>query len=368
MSAIDGMSDMNVSSKLKWQDALNTVLQEIESGLFVQGSSFYSLKQLCEKFDFSVITARRVFEELKTQGMLRTNGRQGAVVVGCSKPETVYFALHQEAQGDMVSPGRFMCALMEGFRRPPHDIRFQVTPVALDFCLSHAESFVGKPMIVLQSALFEVSENKSRLNQALAKKVLATFNPIVFQTCLAIPGYTEIGIDMDAGIRETVDLLASLGHQRIAFFSGDVSALWFRSRFRGYLNAIEEHGLSFDPTLLAITNQADEDVAALERMLTLATPPTAVVCTNDTRALNVLAACRQRGLRVPEDLAVVGFGDFPESSLSIPPLTTHDPRDADMGAAVLDLVDKRRMGKLDEPKQILIRPKLIQRASHEKPI
>lgn len=361
---------MNGDTKLKWRDALDELLREIESGHFPPGSSFYSLKQLCERFDFSVITARRVFDELKSRGLLRTNGRRGAVVTGGVGAETVYLGLRPEELGSeerSVQPSRFMYAVMEGFRRPPFAARFRITPVALDFCLSHADSFRDAPMIVLQDALFEISASGSRLDRPLARRVLETFNPIVFQTCLSIPGFTEVGIDMGAAIREMVDLLASRGHRKIAYFSSDVSGLWFRSRFRGYLDALEENELSFDPALLAITNDRGDDEAALGRMLALTDPPTAAVCTNDTRALNLLAACRTRGIRVPEDLAVTGFGDFPEAALSIPPLTTHDPRDADMGAAVLDLLQKRREGCLKEPARVMIRPKLIQRQSHGGP-
>lgn len=150
----------------------------------------------------------------------------------------------------------------------------------------------------------------------------------------------------------------------MAYLTSNPASLWFRSRFRGYLAGLEEHDGFFDPALIGITECAAEDTAALERMLALPEPPTAVICANDTRALNVLAACRQRGIRVPDDLAVTGFGDFPEAALSVPPLTTHDPRDADMGAAVMKLIEKRREGRLKEPTTVMIRPKLITRKSH----
>ncbi len=350
----------------KWQVALDVVTREIESGVFPPGSTFYTIQQLCERFQFSNITAARVFDELKTRGMLRTNGRQGATVMLGFKTETVYLALRPEEVTAAGGTSRFFCAVMEGFRRPPFDRLFQITPVALDFCLAHPESFIDAPMIVLQDALFEVTANGAKIDSRLADVVRRKFDPIVFQVCVSIPGFTEVGIDMRSAIAEMVLLLHQQGHRRIAFLSGNVSALWLRTRFRGFLDALEAADLSFDPALLGITSGVDasEDEASITRILALPDPPTAIVCANDTRALNVLASCRQRGIRVPEDLAVTGFGDFLEAALSLPPLTTHDPHDADMGATVLDLLQKRREGRLKEPTSVMIRPKLIKRASH----
>ncbi len=358
---------MGDKAKPKWLEAFEEVRREIEAGKFPPGSAFYSLKQLCVRFNFSIITARRVFDELKQRGLLRTNGRQGAVVTGGLEPQTVYLALRPDeldAEKNSVLPSRFMYAVMEGFRRSPFDALFHVAPVALDFCLSHADSFRNSPMIVLQDALFEIDRNRFRVNKLLAQRVLDTFKPVVFQTCLSLAGFDEVGVDMGRAMREMVLLLAGLGHRRIAFFSGDVSALWFRSRFRGYLDGLEEAELSFDPHLLAITGDRPADEAAIESLLRRPDPPTAVVCANDTRALNILAWCRAHGVEVPEQLSVTGFGDFPEAGLSQPALTTHDPRDADMGAAALDLLRQRREGTVRNPTRMMIRPRLIPRASH----
>ena len=171
---------------------------------------------------------------------------------------------------------------------------------------------------------------------------------------------------MRGAIAEMVGLLHGIGHRRIAYLGGDAAALWFRSRFDGYLDGLQRHELAFDPALVALTQGLDvhDDDTAMDRLLALPDPPTAVVCANDTRALNVLAFCRGRGIRVPESLAVTAFGNVPETALSIPPLTTHAPCDADMGYAALELLRKRRQGQLKKPATVTIQPKLILRASH----
>ncbi len=341
------------------------VTQEIESGAFPSGSPFYSLKELCARFDFSVITARRIFEELKIRGMLRTNGRQGAFVMAGIKPETVYLALRPE-ELETASTSRFFCSVMEGFRHPPFDTTFRIQTIALDFCLSHPESFMDASMIVVQDALFQVTKDHARVDQSRVDALQQNFHPIVFQVCIPIPGFTEVGVDMGAGIAEMVALLYAEGHRRIGYLTADPASLWFRSRFRGYMDGLETHVLPFAPALIAVTTGLDarEDHAATERLLSLPEPPTALVCANETRALNVLNWCREKNIRVPDDLSITAFGNCPETELSHPSLTTHDPHDADMGTTVLDLLQKSREGRLKEPVSIMIRPELIKRQSH----
>lgn len=356
---------MKTPSKTKWQDALEVVAREIESGVFPPESPFYTIKQLCERFGFSNITASRVFDKLKTKGLLRTNGRQGAFVMAGVKRVTVYLAL----QTDMVDAGsssRFLCAVMEGFQRQPLAAAFRVKPVSLDFCLAHPDAFVDAPMIVLQGAMFEVyGNNLARLNRQRADTVLARFNPVVFQTCIALPGFTEVGCDMRGAIAEMVGLLHDQGHRRIAYLGGDAASLWFRSRFDGYLDGLQRRELPLDPALVGLTEGLDaQDHAAMERLMGLSNPPTAVVCSNELRALNVLSFCRKRDICVPEALSVTAFGNSPETALSTPALTTHDPCDADMGYAALELLQKRRQGRLKEPATVMIQPKLVKRASH----
>jgi hypothetical protein len=357
---------MKTPSKTKWQDALEVVTREIESGVFPPQSPFYTIKQLCERFGCSNITASRVFDKLKTRGLLRTNGRQGAFVMAGVKRETVYLAL----QTDLVDAGsssRFLCAVMEGFQRQPLAAAFRVKPVSLDFCLAHPDAFVDAPMIVLQGAMFEVYGNSlARLNRQRADAVRERFNPVVFQTCIALPEFTEVGCDMRGAIAAMVGLLHDQGHRRIAYLGGDAASLWFRSRFDGYLDGLQRQELPFDPTLVGLTDgiDANADDAVMERLLALTEPPTAVVCANELRALNVLSFCRKRDIRVPEALSVTAFGNSPETALSTPALTTHDPCDADMGYAALDLLQKRRQGRLKEPVTVMIQPKLVKRASH----
>lgn len=117
--------------------------------------------------------------------------------------------------------------------------------------------------------------------------------------------------------------LTGLGHRRIAFLGGRADLESSRLREAGFRQAMAEAGLPVDPALVASGDYRRD--AALEpaaALLRLADPPTAVFAANDLSAMGVLDAARGLGLRVPEDLSVVGFDDVPESASAEPALTT----------------------------------------------
>ncbi|MGW6899402.1 LacI family DNA-binding transcriptional regulator [Streptomyces sp. NPDC054919] len=117
--------------------------------------------------------------------------------------------------------------------------------------------------------------------------------------------------------------LTGLGHQRIGVVSGPSRMMCSRARVDGYRAAMETAGLPLDPTLVREGEFSHEDgySAGLE-LLRLPEPPTAIFAGNDLQALGVYEAARELGLRIPEDLSVVGFDDLPLTRWIGPPLTT----------------------------------------------
>ncbi|HEY2675114.1 MAG TPA: LacI family DNA-binding transcriptional regulator [Rugosimonospora sp.] len=121
--------------------------------------------------------------------------------------------------------------------------------------------------------------------------------------------------------------LLDLGHCRIGTITGPMRYLCSQARLAGYRAALERAGIDPDPDLVQRGDfYHDSALRSALRLLDLPEPPTAIVTGNDEQALGVYAAVRQRGLRVPEDLSVVGFDDVPMAQWISPPLTTvHQP-------------------------------------------
>jgi LacI family transcriptional regulator len=129
--------------------------------------------------------------------------------------------------------------------------------------------------------------------------------------------------DNVAGALQAVKHLHSLGHRRIATITGLVETKPGGDRLRGYRDALRELGLAYRDEYVAYGDfYADSGTAAAAALLALEDPPTAIFAASDMMALGVLGAAGQAGLRVPEDLSVVGFDDMQLVGHVQPPLTT----------------------------------------------
>jgi DNA-binding LacI/PurR family transcriptional regulator len=139
-------------------------------------------------------------------------------------------------------------------------------------------------------------------------------------------GYPAIVPDDRGGAVAAVGELLAAGHRRIAFVDDELSPLASELRGQGYRDALDAAGVGCDPALHATAfPSAAGGLAAAGRLLDLpaATRPTAIFCFNDRMAMGAYRAVRHRGLRIPDDVSVVGYDDqqFIAADLD-PPLTT----------------------------------------------
>ena len=135
--------------------------------------------------------------------------------------------------------------------------------------------------------------------------------------------------------------LASLGHQRISFIIGNPDHAAVMNRYRGYKDGLRTCGLRLDRLLIAQGyNSHASGVQCARKLLGLpaSKQPTAIFASNDEMAAGVLTVAHSMGLRVPEDLSVVGFDDAPLASQAWPALTTIHQPIPDMAAQAVDLL------------------------------
>ncbi|MGC9665592.1 LacI family DNA-binding transcriptional regulator [Planosporangium sp. 12N6] len=153
------------------------------------------------------------------------------------------------------------------------------------------------------------------------------------------------------GLRATEHLIG-LGHRRIGFIAGPPRLLCSRARLDGFRTAMEAAGIEVDESLVQpgdfYHKSGFEGAAAL---LDLDRPPTAIFASSDQMAFGVYEAVRRRGLRVPDDVSVVGFDDLPEACWSPPPLTTVRQPLVEMGRLAGRTVLRLAQGEpLDTPR------------------
>ncbi|MBI4028411.1 MAG: LacI family DNA-binding transcriptional regulator [Verrucomicrobia bacterium] len=177
-------------------------------------------------------------------------------------------------------------------------------------------------------------------------------------------------VDDLAGMQLIMDYLFELGHRRIAFAGGPLQSLLHLRRFQSYQTSLLGKGMVPDQRLMKIidvpilTNEEVEKIfrEALDQWLKLPEPPTAVVASADGYALGLLRAARGRGLRVPEDLSITGFGNMEYAAVTEPPLTTIHMDQRATGAVAAALLLNLLDG-LPCPSQALIQPHLVERRS-----
>lgn len=168
----------------------------------------------------------------------------------------------------------------------------------------------------------------------------------------------EIGADAVRHLHER-------GHRRIALVNGPSLVAPGAPRRRGYSAAMREFGLNHEPSLEQDADWTrDGGCAAMGRLLALADPPTAVFCANDLMAIGALDAAFARGLRVPEDLAVLGVDDIDAAGLVRPALSTIRIEAHEIGRQAAGLLRRRLCGEgPTQPERLLIPHRLIIRGS-----
>ena len=158
-------------------------------------------------------------------------------------------------------------------------------------------------------------------------------------------GLDHVAIDNVAAARRATGHLVAQGRRRIAAIGthGRRQRGAARQRYDGYRAALADAGLTVDPTLVRDAREYVGEVgaAAMAELLDLPEPPDAVFCFTDLLALGALRTLHRRGLRVPDDVAVVGFDDIPYGRIATPSLTTIAPDKAAIADLAVDALERR---------------------------
>lgn len=182
------------------------------------------------------------------------------------------------------------------------------------------------------------------------------------------PGSPSVGANnWNGGLLATRHLL-ELGHRRIAVITGPEHALSSRARLDGYRAAMDLAKVPIDPALVCVGNYHIEDGRRFTReLLRLSDPPTAIFACNDGEALGVYQAAAEAGVRIPEDLSVVGYDDLPMASWNIPPLTTVRQPLREMAAAAATMVVALAQGRPLPQNRVELAVELVVRESTAPP-
>lgn len=175
--------------------------------------------------------------------------------------------------------------------------------------------------------------------------------------------------DDHAGIGQAVRHLASLGHRKIAHVGGTQDVSTGVDRYHSFLSWMRSEGLEVDPRLVVFATwfQEERGATAVEELFRRGAEFTAIVCGNDLIALGAYDVLRERGLKIPDDVSIVGYNDMPFSDKFSPPMTSVRLPHYHIGFKAAEMLIDAIEEPLGHPSDIRLRPELVVRGSTAPP-
>jgi len=191
----------------------------------------------------------------------------------------------------------------------------------------------------------------------------STDAPIVsIDPLMSNPNYPSVHATNYQGALDAMEYLLGLGHKRIGFISGRVELESSNRRLMGYRDALEKVGIPIDENLIVSGDYTTETgVQCTQKLLSLDNPPTAIFASNDQTAMGVFQVAQERGMRIPDDLSVIGFDNISESKYM--GLTTIDQHISEMGFVATQILIKLINNEPIEEQTHRMQTRLVVRSS-----
>ncbi|MEM1215902.1 MAG: LacI family DNA-binding transcriptional regulator [Bacteroidota bacterium] len=204
---------------------------------------------------------------------------------------------------------------------------------------------------------------------AVYQRVVAQGVPLVFfDRVVEVAGASTVLIDDYQGAYQATKHLIEQGCQRIAHLTGASHLNIYKNRLRGYRDALEDHQLPYTAALIHTSKQKVADGSeGMRQLLTLSQPPDAVFAASDYAAIGAMQVCKERGLSIPQDVALVGFANEPLTAYLDPGLSSVDQMSEQMGRFAAKTFLEAIENTTDfTPHTTVLTPDLIVRASSQR--
>jgi len=336
---------------VKWKEIYKDLKEEIENGRYRRGDRFLRIKDICEKFEVSDITARRVLYELERENFIVQKQKVGAIIKSL-KEEIYVFSPYGWNVKKLLGLEYIRSEILKGIIEESIKENLEVKFISERYL---ERNFNKNIFLILYHTLIPTIE----------KKLISVKNPniLFLHTSSKFDNVHTIRHDLYKGSYIVIEYLINKGYKKIGFISGFLNNEWFLPRFEGYISAIRGNKIKFDMKYIKETNgeKEVEDIKAFEELMDLPEPPDAIFCANDRRAIHILEYCNKNNIKVPEEIAICGFDNIPEAELTIPPLTTVNTKFKEIGEEGVKLAIRLYEERIEEIQDIVIEPELIER-------
>lgn len=334
----------------------------ITSGQWVGGSSLPSEKELCAEFDVSRGTVRQALQTLENEGLLRREQGRGTFVHfnhgGTESAQTRRLGFVVPYVRDSSVP-----TILVGFQQVAEHNNFSVIFNHVNNDPAQQERVINKLVNegVAGIALYPVDSEDMALMGALQR---AQFPVVMIDRYLRGISTDYVMSNHFGGAIRGAHHLIHLGHTRVGFVTWLSPAISLEHRLLGYMQALAERGITTEERLICrVQGYPIIDVSPLHAYLSGADRPTAILAANDQIAAGIYRAAADIGLRIPDDLSVMGFDNLDLSPHLDPPLTTIAQPFLQIGQAAAELLLRRIAGDRDRIEQITLPTELIIRSS-----
>lgn len=326
------------------------ILAQIEAGAYPAGKPLPTEAEYAKALGLSSLTVRRSIVELAQQGLVRRiPGRGTFIISGAAKSPLSRVSLLLPSDIPYDLSGRFAMHLMHGLHGAIHP-----STLVLRSSSSDAAELNDSQGIV---ALWVIDPQEMQ-------RLAAHGTPLVGYECAAdpaAPAFDNISHANESGSYAAASSLINLGHTDIGCVIHATSS--GAERRAGFQRAMRQHGLPVRPErIFTVMNTGEAGYAFGRRLLAdPATAPTALVCSDDTMAVGILAAARELGVQVPESLSIVGFGDL--GTFTTPALSSVRMDIVTSGRIAVQLLQERIANPTLPPRSVVLPTEYIRRAS-----
>ncbi|HZG58865.1 GntR family transcriptional regulator [Paenibacillus sp.] len=339
------MQTLKLEKTPMYQTIVDDLKRKIAAGAFDVNEPLPTQVEFAKIYNTSEITTRRALTELANEGYIyRVRGRGTFIrLEPDGKPKEKAIALERIYLAHSSIPlgtfsHRFYGDLAAGIQEvcEEHGIRFHLWDVGHRNALPAKDEKTG--FVLLPNANTN-PDLLRRWKEEVRKLVTVHF----FYPQLQIP-YVIVD-NLTGGFLATQHLL-SLGHRRIGIVLTGKTALEmnqeFSLRLQGYRLALSQYNVDFDPDLVSVIEMDEESAemgyAGAKKLLSLPKPPTAMFVTSDFKAVGAMQAIKDSGLRIPEDISVIGYDDTVISPYMEPSLTTVNQNTLNVGRKAAEML------------------------------
>ena len=258
--------------------------------------------------DISATLRKTILETAVELGY--TRARRGAVRTLCVFIENMAYAGPEDFGWDIIT----------GFRQMAEPAGYEVRVVDLT---EETQKSIPYEEYMLQEGCLGALFLGMTLNDPWRRDLHTSHTPAVLYDNLIQPNPTvaTLGMDNNEAIGQAVAALQAMGHRKVGYLSSALGSHIYRVRYKSFFNALRQNGLPDDPALAGTSFFSSETLDAhLPRLLDQGV--TAILCSSDLLAHTVMIRCQELGLRIPQDLSIMGFDDLPFCAHTAPPLST----------------------------------------------